>query len=125
MITINKTTDNMFKITYLNDGGVELGYAVAEFKPSELKTLIKFNDLYFSDIYSDAPQLDTTSIGIATKAIIKRAVVAVGNEQFSKDSWKDSWDLQTTQASIAIYPGLTSKVGQQIKDCMKKHGYEV
>lgn len=121
MININKTTDNTFKITYLNNGGVDLGYAVAEFKPSELKALIKMNDLYFDALYSDdMVPADSLSIGLGTKAVIKRGIVSVGNAEFADDV---TWADQQKAGTSAIYGELTSRVTQQIKDCMEDHGY--
>ena len=120
MITFNKTTDNTFKLTYLNDGGVDLGFAVAEFKPSELKALIKLNDLYFDNLYSDDMiPADTLTLGVAMNAVIKRGIVAVGNPEFENEP------NQKQAGASAIYSELTSKVCQQLKDLMENHGYEV
>ena len=123
MINVNKTTDNTFKITYLNNNGVELGYAVAEMKPSELKALLKLNDLYFENLYSEAMiPADTLTLGTAITAVIRRAMVSVGNQEFADDT---TWRDQKAAGASAIYSEMTSRVSQQMKDKMMEHGYEL
>ena len=121
MITLTKTPDNMFRITYINEAGIELGYASAEFTAKEVKTLIKLNELYFDEVYLESGQLDTLSLGIATKAILQRGVVFAGNEQFENSDL----DTQRKDAASAIYAYLTTKQCEQFKDKLREHGYEV
>lgn len=121
MITINKTMDNMFRITYMNPHGVEQGVATAEFTAIELKTLIKLSDLYFNELYSKDPSLDTMSLGLATKAILRRGVYYAGNEEFEGKTWPE----QEQEAARAIYAYLTSTMVESFKDKLKEHGYEV